>query len=349
MLMLEENGMKIRYGFVLLCCVAVVVVMADGTPTGIQWPNWRIATSEYPDAPGYPITNMVDGSPETAWVYHKPWQDTAGTASALTPDEIAERVKDYKHGVGVTVTISTDQWPYLVPFSADGIGLINGYAKSASTYWRNNRITKLHVYASGASTHVQKTVTLAESREIQRIPLPAGKWQYIELRVESVNAGVDDDLCISELALYRHSRPLSWQLTSTVLYNPGNDCGCGGGPHYVLMTPREQIIQHQGKPCEHFNGVLPRAGTSRVLLCTEDTAYVYDFASGRFLAMQTVGGQIQQLGWSDARHAYVSTLLRNDRTAIYRFTASPPTWTKLPATATLPRLQNGGHQPNYGA
>ena len=291
-----------RTWIVIFFIVTTVAAWADGCPVGVRWPGWYLCTTEEMIGKRYPITNMVDGDPATAWVYYKYWKDLpAGTTPSTGIDH------RYGHGTDVHITLFTSTFDHTSTFVVDGIGLINGYAKSSSTYWRNNRITKIHVYASGEHDNWGGNFPLNETRAVQHINLPHQRYNNIDIRIDGVSTGMDDDLCISELVLYNHGKPVPWQLTRTVLANDMIEC-CGN-PTASLYTHAGGKLTPADRAFRIIAGVAQQPGTSRMLLYAGDTLYLYDMQRSTVLRRRSLPGAMR-MGWLTPQQAIIFTRRR---------------------------------------
>lgn len=219
---------------------AATAAMADWRPTEMGLPGWRVTTSEdiwarsWTDHTAstlkrYPISNLFDGKPDTAWVFEgQKWRRPEG----LT---IEGRARPGGGGQWIELTTLGPK-----PVAVDAVGLINGYAKSADVYTRNNRITRLAVEAGDLWQPMTiKTADLEQTREMQVVRIREVRARTFRVRVATVARGRDDDLCISELQLYHHGRPLVAPPPPYVLYSPGDECGDG----YEVF-----LVDRQGRP-----------------------------------------------------------------------------------------------------
>ncbi len=291
--------------FFVVLTLFTTTCRADTIPTGVIWPGWRVETEERYDTPGYPITWMLDGNPATTWVYH---------FHPNPKDEDAVGEKDpYPHGQGVIISLAkgdpgasaTDQQPFLL----DGIGIINGYAKSSRTYWRNNRIRLLRVTAYAPQrkpwiwTH---DFPLRNTLSLQHLALPRMRAVQITLEVRAVDVGKDDDLCISELALQLNGHQLPWHVTPYVIYNQAG--GCCGGMSFSVMT-RDGALARQPLPKKEAGimGISEQPGTGCYLLSSQHSLCLYDPNTNSTSNRHTFSGPIYIIGWRDARTAIIGT------------------------------------------
>lgn len=285
-----------RIVILIALCAAGVIALADGTGTGVQWPGWRIMTSEEVGGTRYPITSMLDGNPATAWVYHKARQDPSPDAGT-----------GFRHGAGTHITIDTSYFRRPGSFVADGLGLINGYAKNEAVYRRNNRITKIHVYCLGNGGQWGGTFTLQQTQRLQRIAFPHRRWRYIDIAVEAVAAGPDDDLCISELVLYCGGKPVPWQVTPGVLFNNSDGCGEGGGLRYALLRiAADDTLQPAEAAFRAIRGIAMQPESPRVLWYANGALYLYDMRRNAVLLKRPLA-RVIFFGWVNSRTAFIAT------------------------------------------
>lgn len=153
------------------------MVSAEGVPAGLTWPGWEVDGGEYYDAPGYPLAWLFDDNPSTAWVFH--YRPDISHVTPTIPKE--------PHGVGTRIRLSrgSELWKR-TPITIDAIGIINGYAKSRSAYYRNNRITRLRVLAypftgkkkSGKRSSRSRKHALCNSYRSHGWRLPRSRWRF---------------------------------------------------------------------------------------------------------------------------------------------------------------------------
>jgi len=310
--------------------------LAEGS-CGIEWPGWRIELEdEYKQSTKYPLVNMFDDNSATAWVFHKSWHAIPPYAECDDPDG------RFNHGIGAELRISSDD-----VFVADGIGIINGYAKNRTIYRRNNRITRLHLDCEGwKDNNWRGSYSLKESMEVQRINFPRMKIFYISLEVEDVAVGPDDDLCISELVLFNHGKPIPWRVPAAIFYsNSGANYGCSSMCTGLSKT-NGRPVYHHGKPVG-VNGNARLPGTGFTLIGDEHRLYVYDFIRNQFIAEHTFPGRIKELGWIDHQHAMVRITGKRSRLHWYRFTLPSLHWEAIPHPRTHPAFLPGAEDPFY--
>lgn len=188
--------------------LSALPALCDGTDTLIQWPGWTVSSTECIDYghkhTSFPLTNLFDDNQDTAWVFSGlgvGWDGKAGEF-ALTLERSECRG----------------------PVFADSIWIMNGYNKSQKLFLRNNRIIQLKLHIN---ERFIKTVTLNDSMGWHKISIPRQSIKEIVLHFTKFQKGRDNDICISELALYNGSEKINFKMPRTVIYTPGSECGCG--------------------------------------------------------------------------------------------------------------------------
>ena len=117
----------------------------------------------------YPLKNLVDNDPATAWVYEQ-----QGTS---------------KGHVGFKIEFTEQKW-------VDGILISNGYLKSEKLYKANNRVRKLSIKTSAGQDIVRE---LKDEFSVQNVLLPMQKIKWIEVTIlDFVKGELYTDHCISE-------------------------------------------------------------------------------------------------------------------------------------------------------
>lgn len=209
---------------------------ADSAPASVQWNGWSVASTEYLwRAPvkkyvnhaqvRYPLTNLFDGDPKTAWVFcdaDKPWRKWNKETAVWKGD--SQTVP--------SIHLSADR-----PVAFDGIWLMNGYNRDKETFARNNRVTEITIIVDG---DVVKTTRLGDWMGWHKVTLP--KWRaarIIEIAFTGIKRGPDDDLCLSEISLRHMGKPVNMRLPQAVLFSPGTEC-CGSDN--FLMNRRGALL-----------------------------------------------------------------------------------------------------------
>jgi len=324
----------------VLLCLLCTHAWADGYYTAVQWPGWKIKTSECQHGEKYPLVNMFDGTPETAWVFNQKLYEGMG-----------EHYHKYKHGEGEYIDLQHTG----DPISINGISLINGYAKSESVYQRNNRIYKLKVSVHSEGKNWEKTVDLTESRSAQKVSFPRVAIKSIRLEVVQVALGDDDDLCISEVSLLDGEYKIPWGISSTIIANDssGDECGCGGGPDYSFLTPGGTKMTIDSIPTS-VEGIALLPDSNDALIWNEGKFFLCNILTQRELFSHDFGKlQIIGWGWVDAQTAYIgvaSTQNEYKNATWYKFSRKDGySMKKMAAPKDTQKFLNEEMGPNYGA
>jgi len=193
---------------------------ADGGFNGYQWPGWKLSTSEgfnletgdsnvRDNRVAFPLTQLLDGDPNTTWV----WDDAAWK------NRERRGVKPLK-----TRSLSLHSDKQLI---ADELWLMNGYNKRADLFKRNDRVVQIRINFD--SKHV-KTANLSDKMGWHKITLPRRAFKSLTVELTGIRkgAGPDNDICLSELALYNRGRKLNFQMPQAVVYSLAYCCGGTG-------------------------------------------------------------------------------------------------------------------------
>ena len=215
---------------IVLLILAALPALCNGTDTYIAWPGWQVSSTENLDAghkhTSFPLTHMLDGNPATTWVF-------SGTG---------KRLDGSPSGYAITLARERDT----KPVAMDGIWIMNGYNKSRKLFLRNNRIVQLKLYVNDVFL---KTVTLSDSMGWHKISIPRKPIRSIKLEFTKFKRGRDDDICISEIALYDCGKKVDLKMPKAVEFTEGNgDCGCGQEFH---------VIDRAGKRLAGYDGQSP--------------------------------------------------------------------------------------------
>jgi hypothetical protein len=202
---------------VLLGTLNPTFARGDYVPTQVHWPGWRVATSE--DLGGrapltrYSIANMFDGDPRTAWVF--------GRDTPVRPDTDPEAATTGHWGGRYGLSLELGRATEL-----DGFELMNGYNKSERLFKLNNRIVEVAVYdESPYGSKPIKRVFLSDKMGWHRVSLPRRNYSQLWLTFVGVRKGPADDVCVSELRLLQHGRPVSTGLQKLYMATAGSECG----------------------------------------------------------------------------------------------------------------------------
>ena len=219
----------------LVLCMRADFACADRCPTEAAFLRWQVLTSENAwaneelphDMKHYPISNLFDGSLRTAWVFEGLKLGPGDTlwGYPASPDLY------FRGGEGhwIEVRALSETAPLI-----DAVGIVNGYAKSPAIYERNNRVTRVHIETGPEWVpRLLKTVDLEPVMWMQIIAVPETAARPIRVRVEKVEQGSDNDLCISELQLYHRGLAVIPRPPPYLIYSPGDECGCGYSVYLV--------------------------------------------------------------------------------------------------------------------
>lgn len=255
---------------------AGAIARADGKPPSIEWPGWRVESSEYlnletndtnvrsDNTVAFPMTNLVDGDPKTAWV----WRDPSTTARKHLGT--SKRVRSFTLEAGK-------------PVRADELWLMNGYNRRADLFRRNDRVLSIRLNIDGKDG---KTVTLSDRMGWHKIALRARPFRTLRIELIGIRKGdgPDNDICLSELALVRDGRAIDFKMPQAVIYNL-SAC-CGGTGHLLSRSGR----------------VLARGGFGEGLSLEWSPSGRYVAGSG---TVSKQAGPSNRLWVADAHHARV--------------------------------------------
>jgi hypothetical protein len=133
------------------------------------------ASSTHPDTRSstYGIRNTLDGKLATAWNHNGPVRGA---------------------GVGETLT-----YRFRRPVRLMRVDIVNGYAKSPTSFQENGRIRQVTIISDG----LQANLTLKDAVARQRLWEEFGVTTTVTVRVRSVYPGTRyDDLAVSEIAFF---------------------------------------------------------------------------------------------------------------------------------------------------
>lgn len=282
-----------------LLLVLPISAYADYRPTGISWKGWDISTSENlyegKRQRSYPLTHLFDNDPKTAWVF-------SGTGKS----QDARR----SWGSSYALQLRVDK-----PFTADTLRLMNGYNKSQEVFQRNNRVVTVRITLDNVYV---KTATLSDRMGWHTISLPHRKITTLKLECIGIRKGVEDDLCLSELALYNRGEKVRMQMPEAVLFTQGSDCGCGPGGVLLSrdgLTLAKDDLGEGGSATWSPNGVYL---TSAEAVKGGYRLWVADVRTGEIQRLR-VYPDIYTIAWRDSRTVAVEVPAANQtRTRLIR-------------------------------
>lgn len=212
---------------VVVCLILVALpAVGDGTATLIRWPGWECASTEDLSLgrkhTSFPLTYLFDGNPGTPWVF-------SGTGK----HELSGRK-------GYALHLSREEGRK--PVTVDSIWIMNGYNKSQGLFLRNNRIIELKLYVN---EKLLETVSLTDCMGWHKISIPRRAVRDIYLRFTKFAKGKDNDVCVSELALYDQGKKIDMKMPKIVEFTEG-DVDCGDGQEFY-------VIDRTGKRLERYD------------------------------------------------------------------------------------------------
>lgn len=120
----------------------------------------------------------------------------------------------------------------------DSLHIMNGYNKNGDVFKRNNRVTELRVTSFAAHSKTVKTVRLSDKMGWHEVALP--RQAITKLRIELVGfaPSPDNDVCLSEIALFNGPRKIEMHMPQVVVYSDGD------GDQYL---PPDLLINRKGE------------------------------------------------------------------------------------------------------
>lgn len=267
--------------------VTALPAMCDGTGTLIEWPGWSVTSNEDiyigHKHTSFPLTYLLDDNPATSWVF-------SGTGKHDTSEE-----------AGFALTIARD--PDMDPVEADGLWIMNGYNKSPELFKRNNRIIQLKLYVN--ETYL-KTVALADAMGWHKISIPKQPLWNVKLKFTKFAKGKDNDVCVSELALYDGGKKIDLKMPKAVIYTPGSDCGDGQEFYLIDRTGKRLAEDSSEYRCREWSK------SGRYIAGVEGSKlWVADAMAGKVIMRKPLGSgsepYVTQLRWQ-GEHFVVATI-----------------------------------------
>lgn len=216
--------MKTFLVFLLLCCCALpsssaqnfmkgeeeVGILDGHGATKIWWSGWSVSSSEELWAgqtlKGFPLTNLLDGDPRTAWAYGGTGQ---GWKRAGWRGQYALEFRTNGERSSVAM---------------DSLRILNGYNRRRDLFERNDRVVEMQVWINDK---LQKTVRLSDSMSWHNVTFPNQLVRSVGLLFTGIRkgAGPDNDLCVSELAFFNGTRKINMEMPNVVMFYKGNKSG----------------------------------------------------------------------------------------------------------------------------
>lgn len=200
---------------------------ADGKAPQIEWPGWRLQSSEPFGLEGgsafvsrdgrvrFPMANLIDGDPSTAWV----WRD-------VSPKVLRAHTHLYPNGRAARFFTLQSKKPVV----ANELRIMSGYNRRPDLFHRNDRVVQIRISLDEKPI---KTVALADRMGWHSVSLPPRAFRSLKIELVGIRkgAGADNDICLSELALFNQGRKVSFGLPRSVVYTLSYCCG---GTAYLL-------------------------------------------------------------------------------------------------------------------
>ncbi|HEX8237341.1 MAG TPA: hypothetical protein VF600_15380 [Abditibacteriaceae bacterium] len=191
--------------------------------SAVWWPGWNVSSSEelYDEVghkySSYPLPLMFDNDPKTAWVY-----------SAKSKDWDKEQFRS-RYGI--------DLKPER-PITIDSLRIMNGQNASRARFLRNNRVLRIRVTMNEGRNKVVRTFNLPDRMGWHTCALPRRAVKRLKLEFIGIRQARDNDLCVSELALFNGSRKINLGMPRAVMFNDGLE-GCGAN---YLITRAGKVL-----------------------------------------------------------------------------------------------------------
>jgi len=198
-------------------------------PTRIWWNEWSVESSEELHGgrahTDFPLSYLFDGDAKTTWAH-----------SGTGPNEL------WQHGgwrSRFALRISTEN-----PVPVDELRIMNGDNRRADLFLRNDRIVEMEIWINDKRT---KTVRLSDTMGWHKVALPRQKVKEIGLVFTGIRKGKgpDNDVCVSELALYKVGRKVAMRMPRAVMFDQGNYSG--DAPHNYFLIARNGRVITRGR------------------------------------------------------------------------------------------------------
>ena len=282
--------MNARSTLVILGLFGSMSAYADHVYTSAKWNGWEVSTSEElwikHRHTSYPIWQMFDGDPKTAWVYSGGFDNWRQLPSDSGDDPTATKKLP---------ALSTRYWIQLTPdkgTAIDEIRIMNGYNKDEATFGRNARITRIDLFAmnsNGTSSGDKKKIgsyELEDAMGSRSVRIPRKKYESLRIEVSGLKHGTDPDLAVSEIQLLDKGKDVGPGRPSEIIYNAGDECGCGSMDR--LITPDGRTLVSNAAEMEGISA----SPTGR---------YYSGYSasnSGSSIRLWVYDGQLRKVAWS---------------------------------------------------
>jgi len=243
----------------------------------IAWPEWTVYSSEnFQDhhvPHTYPLTYLFDSDPTTAWVFRgseKPWD---------SPDHLL--------GGGHYVVRLSPKRPVII----DRLRLMNGYNKDVATFARNNRVTHVRITLLANGQRFVKEVDLTDRAGWHTVRLPRRAITGILVEMTAFVPGPDNNICLSELALFDGMHRIDMHVPRAVVYSDGE--GEQFLPEDIVMTRKGDTIATTLED----SAVWSPSGRYIAGVATSGVAWIVDSRDGHLLP--DPAGKWDSVLWKD--------------------------------------------------
>jgi hypothetical protein len=198
----------------------------------VWWPGWSVDSSEelYYEVghkySSYTLPLMFDHDPKTAWVY-----------SAKTREWDQGKFRS-RYGIALKPER---------PVTIDSLRIMNGQNASRARFLRNNRVLRMRVTMNEGRNKVVRTFNLADRMGWHTRKLPRRAIKSLKLEFIGIRKGRDNDICISELALFDNGRKIDLRMPRAVMFHDGTE-GCGSS---LLITRTGKFLEGIASDIEH--------------------------------------------------------------------------------------------------
>lgn len=216
----------------------------------------------------FPLTYLFDDSPATAWVF-------SGTG---------KHVENGRTGFALALS-REEKWK---PVTADSIWIMNGYNKTPELFLRNNRITEIKL---DVNWKPEKTVVMADSMGWHKISIPRQPIREVALRFTKFEKGTDDDVCVSEIALYDRGKKVDLKMPKVVEFTEGDgDCGCGQVFSLIDRSGKQLVSYDFESPCVW-------SPSRRYVASGGNGLWVVDASAGKIIMRRSLPGWTDITRW----------------------------------------------------
>ena len=255
---------------------------AEVDSNNVSWPGWKVYSSEHwnlesdlvPSFPlKYPMANLFDDNPATAWVHHD---------VRSKHDKSKRPLYNKDSPRWISLTSEKPRW-------MSGVALMNGYNRRPDLFKRNDRIVEIVIEAAG---EVIKRVPLSDKMGRHRVNFGRRKVESLQISFTGIRKGTaaDNDVCISELALFDGTRKIEMNMPPAVLYSLSYCCGSDG---YVIT--RNGNLLATGYNGEGYE--LVRSPSGRLLAGIGKNLWIVDMQRARVVLQRTLPETWQTLRW----------------------------------------------------